>query len=323
MRVKAEQKGLLFVYQAAPDLPQTVVLDEKRLCQVLLNLLGNAFKFTDRGQVCLRVDSAAQDERHARLHFEVRDTGVGLQQEQFETIFQPFEQVGDMRRRFGGTGLGLSISRQLVRLMNSDIHVDSMPGKGSVFSFALPVALAEKEQVAGPIEHDTIGYQGDIRKILIVDDLAANRAVLSDLLHSLGFATCDAADGQEGVRQACPVCPDLILMDLMMPVMDGLEAIRRIRRVPSLSGVPIIMVSASATQQEQDSSMAAGADAFMTKPIDQMQLLQRIGEHLGLTWIHAHAQEQPALHHDDITALMIPPPQEIEQLHQLALSTRT
>ncbi|MGH8807185.1 MAG: ATP-binding protein [Noviherbaspirillum sp.] len=143
IRVKAEQKGLGFIFEATSDLPQFVRVDEQRLRQVLLNLLGNAVKFTDHGEVSLRVRHTQQDGGRILLSFEVGDTGIGMRPEQFERIFQPFEQVGDVRRRFGGTGLGLSISRQLVRLMGSDIHVASSPGRGSLFSFALPMRIAD------------------------------------------------------------------------------------------------------------------------------------------------------------------------------------
>jgi signal transduction histidine kinase len=155
IRVKAEQKGLQFFYEAPPDLPHTVMIDDKRLRQVLLNLLGNAVKFTDHGQVCLRVVVTPDDEQYVRLCFEVRDTGIGLEHNQLEAIFHPFEQVGEPRRRYGGTGLGLSISRELARMMDGDIHVESSPGQGSVFSFELrveagaphPATLSGSEQV--------------------------------------------------------------------------------------------------------------------------------------------------------------------------------
>jgi signal transduction histidine kinase len=164
IRVKAEQKGLVFAYEAAADLPATALIDEKRLRQVLLNLLGNAVKFTDQGRVSLRVSHAPQDAAHTRLLFEVRDNGIGMREDQFERIFHPFEQVGDAHRRFGGSGLGLSISRQLVRMMHSDIHVASDPGHGSTFSFELPVALAHG------VSQDAAGCQEQLQQALSVDD---------------------------------------------------------------------------------------------------------------------------------------------------------
>jgi signal transduction histidine kinase len=164
IRVKAEQKGLVFAYEAAADLPATALIDEKRLRQVLLNLLGNAVKFTDQGRVSLRVSHAPQDAVRTRLLFEVCDTGIGMREDQFERIFHPFEQVGDAYRRFGGSGLGLSISRQLVRMMHSDIHVASDPGHGSTFSFELPVALAHG------VSQDAAGCQEQPQQALSVDD---------------------------------------------------------------------------------------------------------------------------------------------------------
>jgi signal transduction histidine kinase/DNA-binding NarL/FixJ family response regulator len=319
IRVKAEQKGLMFVFESS-DLPQVVMADEKRLRQVLINLLGNAVKFTDRGRIGLRVDCKSDGPRRVRLRFEVHDTGIGLHQDQFETIFQRFEQVGDMRRRFGGTGLGLSISRQLVRMMHSDIHVDSRPGEGSVFSFELPVALAEAERAPRAADPDIIGYQGRIKTALIVDDVAANRNMLADLLSSLGFETCEATDGSEALQQARMRHPDIILMDIMMPVMDGLEATRRLRRELSLSQVPIIAISASTTPAEREDSIVAGASVFMTKPVDQAELLRHMGALLGLNWIHAEGTAAAPARNGAEVPLAIPPQEEMERLHQLALA---
>ncbi len=322
IRVKAEQKGLIFNYQPAPDMPQAVLVDEKRLRQVLLNLLGNAVKFTDAGQVNLYVSVAAAEAGRTRLRFDVHDTGVGMQQDQFETIFQPFEQVGDVQHRFGGTGLGLSISRQLVRLMGSDIRVSSQFGLGSVFSFELTVPLADAAIAARPPRRRLSGYQGPVKKLLIVDDVEANRAMLADLLSGLGFAILEAADGQEGLEQAQAAWPHLILMDIMMPVMDGLEATRRIRRNPDLMQVPIIAVSASATPEDLEDSMAAGANAFMTKPIDQDDLLLQIGRFLGLVWIEDQGRAQPEAETPGESSgpLLAPPPEELEVLYDLALA---
>lgn len=172
IRVKADQKGVSFLCTAEDSVPHNVVVDEKRLRQVLLNLLGNAVKFTDHGQISLHVGCVPLEAGHVRLRFEVGDTGIGIQHEQFDTIFEPFEQVGDAQRRFGGTGLGLSISRQLVRMMHGDIHVSSQPGRGSTFSFKLPVALADGAATGGV---DIIGHYGHVRNALIVDDNTAKR----------------------------------------------------------------------------------------------------------------------------------------------------
>lgn len=318
IRVKAEQKGLVFTFNASPELPRVALIDEKRLRQVLLNLLGNAVKFTDRGSVELHMHCMPEGERHARLLFEVRDTGIGMQQEQLERIFQPFEQVGDVQRRFGGTGLGLSISRQLVRMMGGDIEVRSSYGKGSCFSFELPVARAESATRRNGVESPIIGFHGAPKKILIIDDVTANRTMLIDLLTPLGFDTREAADGIDGVERAKAEQPDLILMDIMMPGMNGLEATRYLRSLPEMRHTPIIAVSASATPDEQHDSRSAGANAFMTKPVDQVQLLHHIGALLDLQWIHAEASPPAAAEEDgQFTA---PPREEMQTLHQLAMT---
>jgi len=316
--VKAERKGLAFIFEAPPDLPGAAVLaDGKRLRQVLLNLLGNAVKFTHHGQISLRVRSLPTDDAQAvRLRFEIRDTGVGIAAEALETIFQPFEQLGAARQRAGGTGLGLAISRQLVRLMGSDIQVESRPGEGSLFCFELSAALSGDAQATVRLAPRVVtGYQGARRKILIADDVLVNRRMLADFLGSLGFDTCEASNGREAVAQAEAERPDLILMDAAMPQMDGSEATRRIRRMSCCATLPVFAVSASIAGAGMENSAAAGANAFIGKPIDYDVLLDLIGSHLGLSWIEA----PPA-----VTVaggeLLAPPPDEMEILRQLALA---
>lgn len=320
IRIKAEQKGLQFSYELSPDLPHTVMIDEKRVRQVLLNLLGNAVKFTDSGHISLNVGSVQRGNGLVELQFEVADTGVGMTKDQFETIFQPFEQVGDLERRFGGTGLGLSISRQLVRMMNSDIRVDSQPGKGSSFSFDLLVPQVDVDIALRPARRRVSGYPGPVKTVLIVDDVIANREMLADLLRTLGFAIEEAADGKEALEQVELMPPDLILMDIMMPVMDGLEATRRIRQKPNLQAVPIIAISASATAEDQQGSMVAGASAFMTKPIDQDSLLQQIAGFLGLIWdTEVPPGDEPVAAQPGVP-MTVPPREEMDALYDLALA---
>lgn len=320
VKVKAEQKGLAFQFDVPPGLPGAVRVDAKRLRQVLLNLLGNAIKFTDRGHVCLELRHTPLDADHTRLHFIVRDTGVGMPEEQFERIFHPFEQAGEMQRRFGGTGLGLAISRQLVRMMGGDIHVASRLGRGSEFSFTLDVPIAESQTIGSRVEHDIIGYQGAPRKILVVDDVVANRRMLADLLASLGFLIHEASDGMQAVERVREIEPDAILMDIMMPVMNGLDATRRIRAIPELHAVPIIATSAGATPEERNAALAAGASEFMAKPVDQTRLLEELGRYLSLTWVHAqHASRAPAAA-DEGSTFEVPPREEMEALYGIAMA---
>jgi PAS domain S-box-containing protein len=321
VRVKAEQKGLTFSVLAAPDLPPAVRADKMRLRQVLLNLLGNAVKFTDHGHVTLAVRRVDAGDATVRLCFEVRDSGIGLAADQLECIFDPFEQVGDAQRRVGGTGLGLAISRQLVRLMGSEIQVESRPGAGSRFWFELSLPLFDAGPAAAPAARPQVtGYEGRRRRVLVVDDVPDNRAMLADMLEPLGFDIGHAADGLDALQQAQQADHDLVLMDTMMPVMDGLEATRRIRQSAAGRALPIIAISANASRADGERCIAAGANAFIAKPVDRNRLLEEVGEHLGLRWI-VEAPAPPAQQHDDaVDALVAPPLAELEVLHRLAMT---
>jgi PAS domain S-box-containing protein len=319
VRVKADEKNLLFTYEASVDLPAAVRMDDKRLRQVLLNLLGNAVKFTDHGHVALRVLHLADTGANTRLRFEVEDSGVGMTKEQLSRLFSPFEQVGDPQRRHGGTGLGLAISQKLVQLMGAEIRVKSEPSKGSLFSFEVELPLAESDTELSPRQDIAIGYLPPRRRILIVDDVPQSRSMLMDLLSTLGFDHDEATNGEEALDKVQHAMPDLILMDITMPLMDGLESTRRIRAMPAFAHIPIIITSASATLEDETRSLAAGANAFVRKPIDQRNLLMAMEKWLAIEWTHEPvALEPPSAHIDSDTP--IPPLKELELLHQLALA---
>ena len=313
IRVKAEQKGLHFVCDLPPDLPVAVVADERRLRQVLLNLLGNAVKFTERGEVRLLVRFAPP----SHLCFEVQDTGIGIGKDQQERLFLPFEQVTEAARRFGGTGLGLTISRQLVRLMGGDIQVESRLGQGSRFRFELELPVVDIGAEALRREGVAIGYDGPRRKVLVVDDVADNRAIIAEVLGELGFDMMEAVNGVEALEKAQAWQPDLILMDVLMPGMDGLEATRRLRRSPLLRHVPVIAISASVTEEDAKQCLAAGMNAFLPKPVDFGKLLPQIAAQLHLTWRYEAEPEQPAAP-DESGMLVVPPPEDMDTLHHLA-----
>jgi PAS domain S-box-containing protein len=312
--VKAEQKGLIFICDTAPDLPGGIRADEKRLRQALLNLLANAVKFTDRGQVSLRVRFLPP----TRLRFEVQDTGIGISEDQLESIFHPFEQGGDAQRRLGGSGLGLAISQRFVRLMGGDIQVESRIGQGSTFWFELELPVVQAEMAAPPAAGVVIGYQGPRKKVLIVDDVVENRAVVVNMLGQIGFEMTEAASGREGLEKAQDLQPDLILMDIVMPEMGGLEATRRLRQLPAQKDVPIIAVSASTSGGDQESSVAAGMSAFQPKPIDFGLLLAQIASLLKLSWTYKLPPAIPSQEHEVPGPLLAPPAQEMEILHRLA-----
>ncbi|MCT7983852.1 AAA family ATPase [Laspinema sp. A4] len=291
-RVRAESKGITLIYEPSPYLPKGVFGDEKRLRQVLINLLGNAVKFTESGSVTFQVESlppAKLDPQRPQmlLRFRVQDTGIGITPEQLSTIFLPFEQVNGTVRQTEGTGLGLAISRQLVEMMGSTIQVESEAGKGSQFWFELELPVLEHYQEELKQHLKIIrGYVGEPRKILVVDDRWENRSVLVNLLATIGFEVQEANDGQECLNQVQSFQPDCIIIDLVMPVMDGFEAMRRIRKMPEFKKVVAIGTSTSILSSGDQFSEEIGCDDFLLKPIREEQLLDCLGQHLGLEWIY-------------------------------------
>ncbi len=322
--IKAEQKGLDFVCDIAKDVPTGIRADETRLRQVLLNLLSNAVKYSERGQVSLKVTVVQKpltegvNVESNCLRFEIQDTGIGIKTGQLETIFQAFEQAGDKRNRTGGTGLGLPISRELVLLMGGDIHVTSRVGEGSCFWFDLDVPVVD---IGGDItdeKHQVIGYQGQRRRVLVVDDVDENRALLIDVLIRLGFETFEAANGSACLASVETQRPDLILLDMVMPEMDGLEVARRLRRLSSFAQVPIIAISASASVSDVSDAMQAGVNVFMSKPIDINRLMVQLAAQLKLDWLYESPKVRPSEPQSLKEALLVPPLDEMNVLHRLA-----
>jgi len=244
----------------------------------------------------------------------VADSGIGMSAQQLERIFQPFEQVASMQRCEGGTGLGLAISQQLVQLMGGHIDVVSEPGKGSTFSFEIDMPVASAAPTAAVPRETLLGYAGERKRLLVVDDVQQNRAMMLDLLQDAGFIVAAAANGRECLALLDSFKPDLILMDVMMPVMDGNETTRRIRRMPAWRGIPIVAVTASVGAEDEGKTRDAGADAFLAKPVDRDLLLRTIGRLLSLKW----ATEQPAPEDDEEARMTVPPAEEIEELWQMA-----
>jgi len=313
IRVKAEQKQLVFVCEAARDVPDAVRADERRLRQVLLNLLANAVKFTDSGYVSLRVATLAG----GRVRFTVEDTGMGIGDSQRELIFEPFEQTGEDQRHRGGAGLGLGISRQLMRSMGSDILVESRKGEGSTFWFDLE---AVPEASVSPVMHASwvvTGYAGARRSVLVIDDVPTNRAVVVDMLGQIGFEMIEAASGQEALEKARLKRPSLVLTDIVMREMDGLETMRRLRLLPDFAGVPIIAISASPSGGDEKRCLSAGADAFVAKPIHLDTLLAKIAALLTLTWTYASLGEA-AVQPMAVMPCPAVPSHEMQDLHRLA-----
>ncbi|MFN6559350.1 MAG: ATP-binding protein [Nostoc sp. ChiSLP01] len=329
--IRAKQNNILFVYKPAINLPTAVRVDVKRLRQILLNLLGNAIKFTDEGEVTFNVevvDPPPNDEQTAkhRLRFTVEDTGIGISPAQLSQIFLPFEQVGEKKRQAEGTGLGLAITRQLVQMMGSDIHVDSQIGQGSSFWFELEIPKADdwvKSAIAAS-DKQIIGFEGGSYTILMVDDRWENRTVITNLLQPLGFNVIEASNGQEGLEKAIALKPDLIITDLLMPQMNGFELIQRLRYTPEIQDVKIIVSSASVFEADQHRSLQAGGNKFLSKPVQADELLQQLQSLLNLVWIYKQSQpeelktKQATTANSQSTQLTPPSPEVLQELVTLA-----
>ncbi len=292
-RMRAQQKNIVFSYEPLSVLPQGVYADEKRLRQILINLLGNAIKFTQKGRVTLKVGY----DKENKVRFQVEDTGVGILPEQIDQIFEPFQQVGQQEYRAEGTGLGLSITKKLVEMMGGELHVRSELGKGSTFWLVL--SLQETKSCVKS-HHDNspiiAGYtcaregveisQG--LKILVVDNQPEERSIITKLLEPLGFILYEASHGAEGLCQAIEIQPDLIFTDLVMPILDGFELTRQLRKIPKFQSVPMIAVSASVFDSHQQESFAAGCNAFLPKPIRINTLFELMQQHLvNFNWVNA------------------------------------
>ena len=324
-RIKAEQKDVAFHYYPHANLPTAIHADDKRLRQVLLNLLSNAVKFTDGGSVTFTVEKVGNIEQEntelTRLRFQVEDSGIGIASEKLVSIFLPFEQAGKRDRNSQGTGLGLSISQQIVQVMGSTIQVSSTPDKGSSFwfevDFATPADWLNQPETAN---QKIIGYQGERRKILAIDDRQENRAVIVGMLQPLGFNLAEADDGQTGLDIAIQMRPDLIITDVMMSQMDGLEMTRRLRQLPDFAQTPIIASSASLSQVDVQEAMDAGCNSFFPKPIDFTGLLGELQRYLELHWIYETAPEtfESSVTDSQTTDLIVPPAAQLTALYRAA-----
>ena len=344
VRMWAQEKGLDFHYEADPGLPDAIETDPVRLRQVLLNLLGNAVKFTERdGQVMFRVqrrhqnsseDSITPPFHHSTilvLRFEIEDTGVGIAPEERDRIFLPFERAGEIGRRTEGTGLGLAIARQLMHLMGSDIQVESRIGRGSLFAFEAEFHVLEGLAATAPSFQQSAqricGYTGKRLRILIVDDKPKNRQMLCDVLKPLGFKLQEAEDGQQAIENIESMPSDAILMDLFMPKMDGFEATRKIRQLAAdgnqqapAPDIPIIAISASVLSDDAQQIKEKGFDAFLLKPVDIDKLLTVLQEQLALEWEFETLTPGAAANEKDIPEgdILPPPPEDVRELYEIA-----
>lgn len=322
IRIQAQEKGLSIHFEKPENLSLSIYADEKRLSQIFLNLLSNAVKFTDQGSVSLKISIHSESIRknipQISLRFEVMDTGVGIAPDKLEIIFSPFEQVGHSNRKIEGTGLGLTISRKLIELMGGSLEVESTLGKGSTFTFEITFPLAEVDSLPDKTkytEESIIGYQGKPIKILVVDDKKENREILVHLLESLQFETAEAEDGKDCIEKAEAFLPDLILMDLVMPKIDGFEAIKKLRQLDLFKNTKIVAISTSTIFESQTVVINYGFDDLLMKPLQMEELFRMLKTQLHLTWLYEEEIEEQT---DENALLNVPPQEDLRTIYQLA-----
>ncbi len=273
---RARQKGLKFRWRIAPDVPETVIGDETRLRQVLLNLAGNAVKFTAEGSIDIHVSAHSADSEGCVLAFFVRDTGIGIPEAKQQVIFQPFSQAdGSMTRRFGGTGLGLTISSRLVAMMGGSIQVESRPGEGSCFRFTILLKAAHPTAAHPEAPESPPGSSMRPLHVLVAEDHPVNQQLMKKVLEKNGHSVVLARNGREALEAWVSQAFDVILMDVQMPEMNGLEAAASIRRTESGTGrhTPIIAMTAHAIKGDREHCLECGMDAYISKPMHVHELL--------------------------------------------------
>ncbi len=339
LSIKAEEKGLKLIIEKDHKLPQFISTDSKKLRQVLINLLSNGIKFTDSGDVILRakvIDSENNDASYIRLQFEVEDTGSGIHPKEISSLFQPFVQTQSGIKQNKGTGLGLAISQKFVQLMGGEIKVNSKMNKGSQFYFSIPVTVIDTKLPEPSEEKPVIiklAPDQDQSRILVVDNDSRNRLLLVSLLSTIGFEVQEAVNGQEAIEKWLIWKPDLILMDMRMPIMDGYEATQKIKALANTDNPSpvIIAITAHAFEEEHHQILETGCADLIRKPFQREELLLKIGQFLNIQYIYSNEslstnhpdigepenQENPSLILDS-EALKVMPSEWIEQLYQCA-----
>ncbi len=294
---KAVLKNLQLVREISPGIPRYIDGDAGKVRQIIINLLGNAVKFAEEGEVCLRA-RATQLNGSSWLEVEVSDRGPGIAAEDIQRVFDAFEQTDIGRKNQNGTGLGLSISREYARLMGGDLTVSSEPGQGACFRLSIPVVVSSQ----APEPQLPISLRRIVRlkpgqppcRVLVVDDRDTNREILVKMLAPLGFTMIEAENGQVALAAFMTHAPHLVLMDVVMPVMDGREAVRRIRALPEGVGVPIIAVSASIFMEQLQDIVNDGAWDYLRKPIREEELLEKIARYLPVEFEYNDDKAVPA-----------------------------
>ncbi|MGB3189085.1 MAG: ATP-binding protein [Limnoraphis sp.] len=331
LKMRANAKGIQLISER-DQIPQYIKTDENKLRQVLINLIGNAIKFTNQGSITLRVDSHSPDVNSltpnspVQLFFEVEDTGAGISTEEIDQLFDAFVQTSAGKQSQQGTGLGLSISRKFVQLMGGKISVKSQLGKGSLFQFNIQATTVKADEVISPKPQKkviSLAPNQPQYRILVVDEIPENRLLVSQLLTPLGFVIFEAENGLEAIKQWENHSPDLIWMDIRMPVMDGYQATQQIKAKPAGKNTIIIALTASALSQDEQAILDAGCDDILHKPFQAIELLEKIATHLGVRYIYEtpNILSQSSVSASELTpeTLSIMPLEWLEKFHQAAI----
>ncbi|MEA5537219.1 hybrid sensor histidine kinase/response regulator [Crocosphaera sp. XPORK-15E] len=308
--LSARNKDLNLSFTKESNVPQWIKTDETKLKQILINILGNAVKFTNSGTVSLRVAR-----ENNTLIFEIEDTGIGIAQEEIDKVFKSFYQCKNLPQSQEGTGLGLTISENFIKLMGGKITVQSVIGKGTTFRFFIELIEVNHHEIKSPVNQQrVIGLEPKQPhyKILIVDDNIANRRLLLKLLQPLEFSLKEAANGQEAFTIWQKWHPDLIFMDIRMPVMDGFQATEKIKATPQGKTTIIIAVTASVLEEKETLIYEAGCDGLIRKPFNDIEIFEALHQHLGFRYIYESSVDAPLLP----TSEDLLTPQDLKQLPQ-------
>jgi len=285
--MKADEKGLDFIVEIEKDLPTGLIVDEIRIRQIVINLVSNAIKFTKQGHIKISVHKIfCENHNKINLIIAVEDTGIGIPEEQQAQMFESFTQMeGQSTRQYGGTGLGLAISKRLVELMNGEIVVHSTEGKGSVFQITLKnvelSTIGTRESQQQTIDLENISFEK--ATVLVVDDIESNRILIRECLSKVNLKMIEAQNGEIGLLCAEENQPDLILMDLKMPIMDGYQATEKLKENVVTKNIPVIALTASATSEEKQKMEISAFDDYLYKPIDVSELLEKLLQYLKYT----------------------------------------
>jgi signal transduction histidine kinase/DNA-binding response OmpR family regulator len=334
LSLRAESKGVQLIFERDPNLSRYINTDEKKLRQVLINLLGNAIKFTDQGGVTLRVKTLEEPDQPDRpdshsLLFEIEDTGAGIAPDEIDGIFETFTQTESGRQSQQGTGLGLPISRKFVELMGGTITVTSQVGQGSLFKFNIQVLESDADQIQAEKNlKRVIGLAADQQdyRILVVDDRWENRQLLLKLLEPIGFQVREASNGQEAIAQWQQWRPHLIWMDMRMPIMNGYEATQTIKSHLQGQATIIIALTASTLEEEKAVVLSAGCDDFVRKPFKENILFEKMTQYLGVKYLYRELNPLDQLNPETVEpfsaqALTVMPTAWLQQLAEAAAST--